>query len=85
MYNNLQVALLSTLRHANIVRYVGTLREERALYIFLEYVPGGSIASMLNKFGRFDETVIRLYTRQILEGLAYLHSNRTVRIPYYSI
>jgi serine/threonine protein kinase len=76
-----QVALLSTLRHPNIVRYVGTLRENRSLYIFLEFVPGGSIASMLARFGRFDETVIRLYTRQILEGLAYLHESRTVRAP----
>lgn len=77
-----QVALLSTLRHPNIVRYVGTLRENRTLYIFLEFVPGGSIASMLARFGRFDETVIRLYTRQILEGLAYLHESRTVRAPH---
>lgn len=76
-----QVALLSTLRHPNIVRYVGTLRENRTLYIFLEFVPGGSIASMLARFGRFDETIIRLYTRQILEGLAYLHESRTVRAP----
>jgi serine/threonine protein kinase len=75
------VALLSTLRHPNIVRYVGTLRENRTLNIFLEFVPGGSIASMLARFGRFDETVIRLYTRQILEGLAYLHESRTVRLP----
>lgn len=70
--------MLSTLQHPNIVRYVGTLREKRSLYIFLEYVAGGSIASMLARFGRFEETVIRLYTKQILEGLAYLHSNRTV-------
>lgn len=34
-----QVALLSTLMHPNIVRYVGTQRDATSLYIFLEYVP----------------------------------------------
>jgi hypothetical protein len=33
------VALLSGLNHPNIVRYVGTRREQHALLIFLEYVP----------------------------------------------
>ena len=34
-----QVALLSTFNHPNIVRYSGTLREGGSLFIFLEYVP----------------------------------------------
>ena len=45
-----------------------------AIHIFLEYVPGGSIASLLAKFGPFQEPVIRRYTRQILKGLEYLHT-----------
>ena len=43
-----------------------------------EFVPGGSIANMLGKFGPFPEQVIRTYTRQILEGLSYLHGERIV-------
>ena len=38
-------------------RYMGTARDENALNIFLEFVPGGSIASLLNKFGPFPELV----------------------------
>ena len=41
---------------------------------FLEYVPGGSIASRLRKYGRFDEEVTKSFTGQILSGLEYLHS-----------
>ena len=41
---------------------------------FLEYVPGGSIASCLRKHGKFDEEVTKSFTRQILGGLEYLHS-----------
>ena len=73
-----EVQLLSRLQHPNIVRYIGTDRDASSLYIFLEYVPGGSIASLLRRFGRFEESVICVYTRQILIGLDYLHAQLTV-------
>jgi mitogen-activated protein kinase kinase kinase len=41
---------------------------------FLEYVPGGTIATLLNKYGRFREEVTKSFTGQILNGLEYLHS-----------
>lgn len=70
-----EVKLLKNLSHVNIVRYLGTAREEDALNILLEFVPGGSIASLLGKFGSFPESVIRMYTKQLLVGLEYLHKN----------
>ncbi|GFH14465.1 protein kinase domain-containing protein, partial [Haematococcus lacustris] len=39
---------------------------------------GGSIASLLSRFGPLSEPVIRLFTRQLLSGLAYLHAQRTM-------
>lgn len=38
-------------------RYLGTAREEDSLNILLEFVPGGSISSLLGKFGSFPESV----------------------------
>ncbi|KAJ8442742.1 hypothetical protein Cgig2_011012 [Carnegiea gigantea] len=70
-----EVKLLKNLSHQNIVRYLGTAREDDALNILLEFVPGGSIASLLGKFGSFPESVIRMYTGQLLRGLEYLHRN----------
>jgi serine/threonine protein kinase len=43
-----------------------------------EFVPGGSISLLLSKFGPFPEDVIRKYTRQIMEGLTYLHTNSVI-------
>lgn len=40
-----QVALLASLHHPNIVRYVGTSRQDNALYIFMEFIPV-SVASV---------------------------------------
>ncbi|KAI4990688.1 hypothetical protein ZWY2020_039059 [Hordeum vulgare] len=73
-----EVKLLKNLSHPNIVRYLGTVREEGTLNILLEFVPGGSIQSLLGKLGSFPEAVIRKYTRQILQGLEYLHSNAII-------
>ncbi|KAG6494302.1 hypothetical protein ZIOFF_049326 [Zingiber officinale] len=70
-----EVKLLKNLSHPNIVRYLGTTREDDTLNIFLEFVPGGSISSLLGKFGSFPEAVIRMYTKQLLQGLEYLHRN----------
>ncbi|XP_077222723.1 mitogen-activated protein kinase kinase kinase NPK1-like isoform X3 [Tasmannia lanceolata] len=70
-----EVKLLKNLSHPNIVRYLGTAREEETLNIMLEFVPGGSISSLLGKFGSFPEAVIRMYTKQLLQGLEYLHKN----------
>ncbi|KAL0393145.1 UNVERIFIED_CONTAM: Mitogen-activated protein kinase kinase kinase NPK1 [Sesamum radiatum] len=71
-----EVNLLKNLSHPNIVRYLGTAREEDSLNILLEFVPGGSISSLLGKFGSFPESVIRMYTKQLLIGLEYLHKNK---------
>ncbi|KAL5786605.1 hypothetical protein ACOSQ2_008997 [Xanthoceras sorbifolium] len=70
-----EVKLLKDLSHQNIVRYLGTVREEESLNILLEFVPGGSISSLLGKFGSFPEAVVRAYTKQLLLGLEYLHNN----------
>lgn len=48
------------------------------LYIYLEYVSGGSIYKLLQEYGHLGESAIRSYTQQILSGLAYLHAKNTV-------
>ncbi|OEL30841.1 Mitogen-activated protein kinase kinase kinase NPK1 [Dichanthelium oligosanthes] len=70
-----EVRMLKNLSHPNIVRYIGTAREENTLNILLEFVPGGSIQSLLGRLGSFPEAVIKKYTKQLLNGLVYLHRN----------
>uniref|UniRef100_A0A8C0NYY8 Mitogen-activated protein kinase kinase kinase 19 n=1 Tax=Canis lupus familiaris TaxID=9615 RepID=A0A8C0NYY8_CANLF len=79
-YRKLQeeVDLLKALKHVNIVAYLGTCLEENIVSIFMEFVPGGSISSIINRFGPLLEMVFCKYTRQILQGVAYLHENCVV-------
>ncbi|NXO01342.1 M3K19 kinase, partial [Rhinopomastus cyanomelas] len=73
-----EVDLLKTLKHVNIVTYLGTCLEDNILSIFMEFVPGGSISSIIHRFGPLPETVLCKYTEQILRGVAYLHDNCVV-------
>ncbi|CAO3656635.1 unnamed protein product [Mucor hiemalis] len=71
-----EIRLLKDLDHENIVQYIGydSNVAEGHIYIFLEYVPGGSISSLLSQYHLFDEALVKFFTRQILCGLQYLHT-----------
>eukprot|EP01083_Nonionella_stella_P299025 1014719_1 len=73
-----EIRTLSKLSHPNIVRYLGSSQTKNHLNIFLEYMSGGSIAGMLNMFGPFELPLIKSYTMQILNGLAFLHSQNII-------
>ncbi|NP_001089288.1 mitogen-activated protein kinase kinase kinase 22 L homeolog [Xenopus laevis] len=75
-----EIQLLKLHRHDRIVQYYGCLRDptEKKLSIFVEYMPGGSIKDQLKAYGALTENVTRRYTRQILQGVSYLHGNMIV-------
>jgi serine/threonine protein kinase len=72
-----EVEIISGLSHRNIVGYLGAKIDARlqVVNIFQEWVPGGSVAHLLKRFGAFTQHVVANYTRQILMGLSFLHSN----------
>ncbi|EEH20277.2 STE/STE11/BCK1 protein kinase [Paracoccidioides brasiliensis Pb03] len=70
---NQEIDTMQHLEHPNIVQYLGCERGELSISIYLEYIPGGSIGSCLRKHGKFEESVVKSLTRQVLSGLAYLH------------
>ena len=70
-----EVMLLRSLKHAHIVQYIGTHQMDSSLSIFMEFCPGGSVASLCQSFGGFPEPVVAQYTRQVAEGLAFIHSH----------
>ncbi|KAL7519776.1 hypothetical protein ACHAWX_004530 [Stephanocyclus meneghinianus] len=75
-----EIDLMRSLKHPNIVRYLGAEVDtsNNILNIFQEWVPGGSVSSLLKKFGPFSFAVVKSYATQILKGLDYLHSHHII-------
>lgn len=71
---DIEIDTMEPLEHPNIVSYLGCERKDLSMSIFLEYISGGSIGSVLRKHGKFEEPVVSSLTHQTLEGLAYLHN-----------
>jgi len=69
-----EIDLMQSLKHPNIVKFIGAEIVEHVLHIFQEWVPGGSVSSLLRNFGPFPLPVVRSYLFQIFAGLEYLHS-----------
>lgn len=76
-----EVQLMSRLSHEHIVAYYGAELDQVAgvLLIFQEWVPGGSIDSLLQKFGgTFTDVVTQRYAIDVAKGLAYLHQEKII-------
>lgn len=75
-----QTAHASPTRRAdpNIVQYRGYARTSTSLYIILEYCENGSLSAIIKKFGRIPESLVGLYTLQVLHGLQYLHDQGVI-------
>ena len=52
--------------------------EKDSIYIYMEYMCGGSLASLLQQYGPFEEKVIKKFTKQVVLGLDYLHEKGIV-------
>ncbi|KAJ1932292.1 hypothetical protein EC988_009505 [Linderina pennispora] len=68
-----EVELLKDLDHENIVQLLGFEITGGLMSMFLEYVPGGTVHSLVQQHGPLPEPVVHSFLRQIVAGLQYLH------------
>ena len=80
LYKQIQdeLRVMEMLHHPNSVEYYGIEVHRDKVYIFEEYCEGGSLAANLEVGRIADETILQIYTMQMLEGLYYLHSQNIV-------
>jgi len=71
-----EAQILQRLQHPNIVGYLGVAMQNSYMYIYQEWVPGGSVASIIRAFGgALSPNVAAAYARHVATGLEYLHTN----------
>lgn len=77
-------SMLATLEHPHIVRMYECFEESNTYYIVLELCSGGELYTRLvdnvkeTGSGGFGEPLCRVFFKQMLFGLAYLHARRVV-------
>ena len=73
-----EVAMLSRLRHENIVGYLSSAIIDGKLLVVMEYISGGSLHSLIAEFKSVPATTAKRYLRDTLKGLQYLHGEDIV-------
>jgi mitogen-activated protein kinase kinase kinase len=73
-----EMNVLAILDNPYIVKYYGVEVHRDKVYIFMEFCEGGSLANLLEHGRIADENVIQVYTWEMLQGLAYLHSKGVI-------
>ncbi|CAK9044319.1 unnamed protein product [Durusdinium trenchii] len=69
-----ELRICKDLRHPNIVACLGFECSRDSFYIYLEYVPGGSMSTLLKEFGPLEGRLLKQCSEGVLEGLNYLHT-----------
>eukprot|EP01065_Artemidia_motanka_P024014 TRINITY_DN2866_c0_g1_i2.p1 TRINITY_DN2866_c0_g1~~TRINITY_DN2866_c0_g1_i2.p1 ORF type:complete len:361 (+),score=67.56 TRINITY_DN2866_c0_g1_i2:60-1142(+) len=68
-----EIAIMQRLHHDNIVEFHSFVEAGGSINILMEFVPD-NMHSRLRQYGRFSEGVIAEYGKQMLDGVAHLHS-----------
>ena len=68
--------LLRDLRHPSIVKLYESIRDDHYGYelLFMELCTGGDMLHYLRRRRRLEENVAKLFMKQLITGLGYLHS-----------
>lgn len=75
-----EIENMKKLQHPNIVRYHNSYQEGNKLYIVMEYIDGGDLASYIaDRNTRFltEDVILRIFI-QIVLGLRYIHEHKIV-------
>eukprot|EP00033_Pygsuia_biforma_P005655 GCRY01006246.1.p1 GENE.GCRY01006246.1~~GCRY01006246.1.p1 ORF type:complete len:301 (+),score=60.40 GCRY01006246.1:206-1108(+) len=70
-----EIDILKKLSHPNIVQLLDVVDTPKHLYVVMEYCDGGELFDYIVAQGRVNEKQTRIYFRQLISALHYLHSN----------
>eukprot|EP01065_Artemidia_motanka_P011559 TRINITY_DN1624_c0_g1_i6.p1 TRINITY_DN1624_c0_g1~~TRINITY_DN1624_c0_g1_i6.p1 ORF type:complete len:1243 (+),score=292.09 TRINITY_DN1624_c0_g1_i6:93-3731(+) len=74
-----EVALMISLKHDNVVQFLGCAVQNAHVLIVMEYLPGGSLSTILRQYGgKLPPTCVKRFVRDIVAGLRFMHSNHIV-------
>lgn len=74
-----EVAVLRSLSHSNVLRFIGVLYRDKKLHLVTEYVPGGSLKDLIHNCELVLPWECRIrFAKDIACGMNYLHSKNII-------
>jgi len=64
--------------HPNIIKFIDLREDEKNIYLFMQYAPGGDLLEYVSKNGRVAEEEAKVIFLQIIDMLLYTHSKNFV-------
>ncbi|KAH6875895.1 kinase-like domain-containing protein [Alternaria rosae] len=71
-----ELEIHQNLAHKNILKLLAWFHDDESIYLVLEFAPGGSLYSKMNKQpeGKFTEHKTAIYIAQLTSALRYMHN-----------
>ncbi|XP_067832442.1 serine/threonine-protein kinase DCLK3-like [Heptranchias perlo] len=73
-----EIAIVRSLSHPNIVRFIEEFETEGAIYLIMEYIHGGDLFDAITESVKFTEYNASLMMDNLCDALAYIHSKNIV-------
>ena len=73
-----EVEILKKLSHPNVVKFVEGFETGRRIYLVMEKCEGGDLLHRMAKQNHIRESDVKSYIAQLLDAVAYAHSNDVV-------
>lgn len=73
-----EVSIHRRLNHPNIAKYHNACEDDHFVYIFMELCKLGSLKDLLARRKTLTEPEVRFYTKQLLNGVEYLMTQRVI-------
>lgn len=81
-YISNEITLMRSLNHPNILKIDDAIMHENTMYMFMEFMDGGSLTEIIvnqdRKAHGYNENVIAFILHGIANGLKYLHENNII-------
>lgn len=77
-YLQREIDITRQLIHEHVTATRECFESDSSLYIVVEYMEGGTLTNVMDKFGRLSETSAKLVMHNIFSGLDYCHSKGVV-------
>jgi serine/threonine protein kinase len=69
-----EVRIHQSLNHPSVAKLVEVIYDTSVIYLIIEYCQNGELFQYVAEHGLLDDRTIRYLFKQIVEGMAYLHS-----------